>query len=113
MDENRQELMKIGADDFISKPFREVELFQKIHAHLGIEYVYAEEPTAAPQEEAAELTSESLAGWPQEIIQPMREAVITADLDQLLAKIQEVEARDPRIAQGLPTGRRISIPEAS
>ena len=35
MDENRQELMEIGADDFISKPFREVELFQKIHAHLG------------------------------------------------------------------------------
>ena len=31
----------------------------------------------------------------------MREAVITADLDQLLAKIQEVEARDPRVAQGL------------
>jgi hypothetical protein len=31
----------------------------------------------------------------------MREAVITADLDQLLAKIQEVEARDPRIARGL------------
>jgi hypothetical protein len=31
----------------------------------------------------------------------MREAVITADLDQLLAKIQEVEARDPRIAKAL------------
>jgi hypothetical protein len=31
----------------------------------------------------------------------MREAVITADLDQLLARIQEVEARDPRMAQGL------------
>ncbi len=31
----------------------------------------------------------------------MREAVISADLDQLLAKIQEVEARDPRLAQGL------------
>ncbi len=101
MDENRQELMEIGADDFISKPFREVELFQKIHAHLGVEYVYAEEPTAAAQEEAAELTPESLAGWPQDLIHPMREAVITADLDQLLAKIQEVEARDPRIAQGL------------
>ncbi len=44
MDENRQELLAIGADDFISKPFREVELFQKIHAHVGVEYVYAEEP---------------------------------------------------------------------
>ena len=36
MDENRQELMEIGADDFISKPFREAELFQKIHAHVGV-----------------------------------------------------------------------------
>jgi PAS domain S-box-containing protein len=101
MDENRHELIAIGADDFISKPFREVELFQKIHAHVGVEYVYAEQPTPAAHEEAAELTPESLAGWPPELICPMREAVIRADLDQLLAKIQEVEARDPRIAQGL------------
>ena len=101
MDENRQELLAIGADDFIGKPFQEVELFQKIHAHLGVEYLYAEEPAAAAPEEAAELTPESLAGLPRDLIHPMREAVITADLDQLLAKIQEVEARDPRIAQGL------------
>ncbi len=44
MDENRQELMEIGADDFISKPFKESELFQKIHTHLGIVYVYADHP---------------------------------------------------------------------
>jgi PAS domain S-box-containing protein len=101
MDENRLDLMAIGADDFISKPFREAELFQKIHAHVGVEYVYANHPTSAAQEEAAELTPESLTGWPRDLIDPMREAVLTADLDQLLAKIQEVEARDPRIAQGL------------
>jgi CheY-like chemotaxis protein len=99
LDENRQVLLGIGADDFIGKPFQEVELFQKIHAHLGVEYEYAEEP-AAP-EEAAELTPESLAALPIDLIQPMREAVISADLDQLLAKIQEVEAGDPRLAQGL------------
>jgi CheY-like chemotaxis protein/anti-sigma regulatory factor (Ser/Thr protein kinase) len=101
MDENRLDLMAIGADDFISKPFREVELFQKIHTHVGVEYVYAADPAAASQEEAVEVTPESLAGWPQDVIDPMREAVITADLDQLLARIQAVEARDPRIAEGL------------
>jgi PAS domain S-box-containing protein len=100
MDENRQKLMEIGADDFIGKPFREAELFQKIHDHVRVEYVYAG-PAAAVPEEPVELTAESLAGWPPELIQPMREAVITADLDQLLATIQEVEARDPRVAQGL------------
>ena len=94
MDENRQELLAIGADDFISKPFREAELFQKIHAQVGVEYVYAEEPTAAAQEETAELTPESLARLPRDLIHLMREAVIGADLDQLLARIQEVEARD-------------------
>jgi CheY-like chemotaxis protein len=101
MDENRQELMSIGADDFLSKPFREVELFQKIHAHVGVKHVYADHPTDTPREEPAELTPESLSGWPQDLIDPMREAVITADLDQLLARIQEVEARDPRIARAL------------
>jgi CheY-like chemotaxis protein len=101
MVDNRQELMEIGADDFIGKPFREAELFQKIHSHVGVEYLYAEDPTDGAREEAAELTPESLAGWPQDLIDPMREAVITADLDQLLARIQEAEARDPRIARGL------------
>ncbi len=101
MDDNRQELMEVGADDFVGKPFREAELFQKIHALVGVEYDYADDPTAAAREDAAELTRESLAGWPRDLIEPMREAVITADLDQLLAIIQEVEARDPRIAQGL------------
>jgi PAS domain S-box-containing protein len=101
LDENRLDLMAIGADDFIGKPFREVELFQKIRTHTGVKYVYAADREVAPQEEAAELAPESLTGWPQELIDPMREAVVTADLDQLLAHIEEVEARDPRIAQGL------------
>ena len=101
MDDNRQELMDVGADDFIGKPFREAEMFQKIHDHLGVEYVYAEPPPEGAREDEAELTRESLAGWPRDLIDPMRDAVTSADLDQLLAMIQEVEARDPRVAARL------------
>ncbi len=101
MDENRQQLLEIGANEFIGKPFRETELFQKIRAQVGIEYNYAEDLVAATSVQAAALTSRSLAGWPRELIDPMRDAVITADLDQLLARIQENEARDPGVAQGL------------
>jgi CheY-like chemotaxis protein/anti-sigma regulatory factor (Ser/Thr protein kinase) len=101
MDDNRQELMEVGADDFIGKPFREAELFRKIHAHLGVEYVYAEQLPAESREEEAELTPESLAGWPRDLIDPMRDAVTSADLDLLLEMIREVEARDPRVARGL------------
>jgi hypothetical protein len=66
-----------------------------------LNYLYAEEPKDTAPAEASELAPESLAGWPQDLIQPMREAVITADLDQLLVMIQEVEARDPRVAHAL------------
>jgi len=101
MDENRQELMEIGANDFIGKPFREAELFQKIHSHVGVGYVYAEPAAAANPEDAADLAPGSLAGWPPDVIQPMRDAVVTADLDLLLAQIRDVETRDPRTARGL------------
>ena len=101
MDDNRQELMEIGVDDLIGKPFREAELFQKIHSHVGVEYVYGTESIAKPWSESVELTPELLADWAPELIDPFREAVITADLDQFLTRIQEVEARDTRIAHGL------------
>jgi CheY-like chemotaxis protein len=101
MDENRQELLAIGADDFISKPFREMDLFQKIQTHVGVEYVYADEPAPADPDEIAEITRQSLAGLPHNLIDPMREAVSTADFDQLLARIQDVEALHPRIAPAL------------
>jgi len=101
LNENRHALLGIGADDFIAKPIQEAELFQKIHAHLGVEYVYAEEPAPTPLQDKAELTVESLAGLPEEILHSMREAVIRADLDHLLATIQDVEAHDPKTGQEL------------
>jgi len=42
-----------------------------------------------------------LADWPCDLIDPMREAVITADLDRLLTSIQECEARDAGVARAL------------
>jgi PAS domain S-box-containing protein len=101
MDDNRQELMEVGADDFIGKPFREAELFQKIHAHVGVEYVYAEDSSAKAPEEPAPITVGSLAGLSQGLMHTMREAVLAADLDQLLETIGEIEARDPVVARGL------------
>jgi signal transduction histidine kinase/CheY-like chemotaxis protein len=101
LDENRQDLLGIGADDFIGKPFQEVELFRKMQTHLGVEFLYAEEQAALAPEEVAELTPESLACLPQDQIHLMREAVIAADLDLLLAKIQEIEASAPEIAREL------------
>ena len=103
MEENRQGLMSIGADDFISKPFREAELFQKIGALAGVRYVYADLSEPVTELQAIDLTPESLGTLPKDLLVSMHDAVIAADLDQLLATLQQVDAHDPRVAQGLRT----------
>jgi hypothetical protein len=67
---------RVGADDFLAKPIQEAEPFLKIRAHLGSEYVYTENTA-----------TEALVDLPQDLMDQIRESVISADLDQLLAKI--------------------------
>ncbi|MFM2061503.1 MAG: hypothetical protein RLZZ507_1173 [Cyanobacteriota bacterium] len=41
-DENRQAILACGCDDFVSKPFREAILLEKISQHLEVQYIYEE-----------------------------------------------------------------------
>jgi CheY-like chemotaxis protein len=102
-EDTRQEVVATGADDFISKPFRETELFEKIGRLLGVKYVYAEEPVsvAAKPEALEALTSEELTGLPGELVRQIREATINADLDRMLELIQQATTHDARAANGL------------
>ncbi len=101
-EEARQEVLADGADDFVSKPFRETELIEKIGRLLGVKYVYAEAVSVTAKPEALEaLTSESLTGLPGELIRQIREATINADLDRMLELIQQTATHDARVANGL------------
>ncbi len=42
-EEQRQEVLNCGCDDFAAKPFRSQEIFEKMAQYLGVEYVYEEE----------------------------------------------------------------------
>ncbi len=102
--ENRVEMMAVGADDFVGKPFRENELFEKIRELLQVEYLYdPQEPGAATKEEGktAGVTRESLAAMPADLLAGIREAIIEADVYRALAAIDLLEAYDAGIAEGL------------
>jgi PAS domain S-box-containing protein len=40
--ESRQRVFAAGCDDFISKPFSQYALLEKVRQHLGVNYIYAE-----------------------------------------------------------------------
>ena len=103
--ERRQEALRVGANDFLSKPFREAELFEKIRSQLGVEYTYAEEALEAPASptdtSGDELATESVAALPAELIGELHAATIDADRDRLLELISLAESHDAKVGQGL------------
>jgi two-component system sensor histidine kinase/response regulator len=102
-EETRQEVIVTGADDFVSKPFRETELFEKIGRLLGVKYVYAEEAVLVAAEPVAfeAVTPESLYGLPYELVRQIREATINGDLDRMLELIQQAAIHNVRVADGM------------
>jgi signal transduction histidine kinase/FixJ family two-component response regulator len=100
--------IEAGADDYLSKPFREESLFDKIQALLGVSYVLAETPHTGPLaasrpsvEREVLLTREDVAVLPADLRGQLRQAILIADLDAFLVLLQEVEAYDANVARSL------------
>ncbi|MDP6503703.1 MAG: PAS domain S-box protein, partial [Planctomycetota bacterium] len=102
LDEARREVAEAGADDFISKPFREAELFEALSRHLDVQYAYdmCDSETSA-SESGSTMATIKLDRLPKALVEEMRAAVDQADLDQLLECISAVEAHDEHVASHL------------
>jgi CheY-like chemotaxis protein len=102
-EENRRDMIEAGADDFLGKPFRERELFDKLSHLIGVEYVYAEEKAKSEPPVSAEPLSRQKveAAISQDLRVHLRDAALRADLDEMLAVLDEVQACAPEIADEL------------
>jgi CheY-like chemotaxis protein len=102
-EENRRDMIEAGADDFLGKPFRERELFDKLARLIGVEYVYAEEKAkSAPAVSTEPLSRQKIeAAISHDLRIRLRDAALRADLDEMLAVLDEVQARAPEVADEL------------
>jgi PAS domain S-box-containing protein len=100
-EENRQAIMDCGADDFIAKPFRRAEVFEKIGTALKLVYRYSE-PVAPPTRPAeVPLSVSALDGLPVELVASLLSATRSGDITRLLDLIGMVSATHPTVAEGL------------
>lgn len=104
-EDQRAEAFEAGVDDFLAKPFREAELFEKLETFLGVEYVYADEAAiesfAEAEESYEDLTRESLLVLPEELIDQLHHATILGDMDLLLELIERAGRFDAKTARAL------------
>jgi PAS domain S-box-containing protein len=101
--ENQQLALAEGADVFMSKPFREAELLERIKQLTGVDYIYeaAEGVDARGSgEPAAEAsTPQEIQRLPGELLEALRQAARRAEYDEMLALVDQVAARDERLGQ--------------
>jgi two-component system sensor histidine kinase/response regulator len=108
-EEDRQVILAEGCDDFVRKPFREADIFDKLTKHLGVCFVYEEvEPTAQaprPADTAASpqerLTPAALAVLPADWVAEVYQAAVQADGDLVLDLVGQIRAQHPSVADAL------------
>jgi signal transduction histidine kinase/ligand-binding sensor domain-containing protein/CheY-like chemotaxis protein len=102
LEEEREQILSTGCDDFVRKPFREQEIFEIMAKHLGLKYVYEDKPEeAVPAAPDVEIRPEQLAALPADLLNQLRGAAVELDRRRILALSEQIKTIDVHIAGGL------------
>ena len=97
--ENREQARNAGADDFLSKPFHESDLLERLRARLGIEYISAAiTPSRTPGPIPTRQPGLS-SRIPAELRDQLHTAALHADYDRLMSLANDVAAIDAEAAR--------------
>ena len=86
------------------KPFQEADIFEAMHQHLGVRFVYEEtkgDVSAKISEIALEKLESDMAALPVDWLTDFREAVIALDTDLIATCIDQIRSKNERLADVL------------
>jgi CheY-like chemotaxis protein len=94
-------ILSSGCDDLIRKPFREAEIFDTLHNHLGVRYIYDRPQSISESTQIEALTPDALAGLPADWVASLEKATIQCDLELILTQIEQIRDRNDSVANTL------------
>jgi DNA-binding response OmpR family regulator len=104
-EEDRRRAFDGSMDDFVGKPFHEIELLEILRDHLQVEYLYVEDlrtpaPVALPLGMASWQPS-ALSNAPAKLLDELRSATVAAEYDRALELVGDLGATAPAAAEEL------------
>jgi signal transduction histidine kinase/DNA-binding NarL/FixJ family response regulator len=105
LEEKRNAVIAAGCAEFIRKPFREADIFDAMHKHIGVRFVY-EEPTAIPtstENNVDVLTPAAFASLPSDLIANLRQAILSLDIESMQSYITQISELDHSLAEAIAT----------
>jgi CheY-like chemotaxis protein len=105
LEEKRNAVLAAGCAEFIRKPFRESDIFDAMHKHIGVRFVY-EEPTAiltSTETKVDVLTPAVLAALPSDLVANLRQAILSLDIESMQSYIAQISELDRSLAEAIAT----------
>jgi signal transduction histidine kinase/ligand-binding sensor domain-containing protein/CheY-like chemotaxis protein len=95
--EQKDEMLRAGLDDFVSKPYQPAEIFDCLERHLGIRL------SRIPRQpvRSALLRPESLAALPDELRRELADAVTALNVAAMTAVIRQISEVNPALGSEL------------
>ncbi len=104
-EEERATILEAGCDDFLGKPFKETEIFEMLHKHLGIPLVYKEEAQVADRELQNDwkeaLMPGTVAALPDSLLESLKKGADQADIILLSGLVEQIREHDERLADAV------------
>jgi PAS domain S-box-containing protein len=101
-EQDRQDILARGCDDFLRKPFRAEEVFDILARHLGVRFVYEDlAPELATTTRPGQVVRPSLDGIPGKWLAELNRAASRLDSDMVLDLLEEIRDRDQLLADHL------------
>ncbi|HEY9607580.1 MAG TPA: AAA family ATPase [Allocoleopsis sp.] len=102
-EEQRAIILSTGCDDFIRKPFREQDIFDALHKHLGVSFVYEEAAASLTStlNDTNAITPDAIAALPADLVATLHQAIIDGDKDLMLALIDQIRSSNKPLANAL------------
>ncbi len=101
-EEDREKIFECGCNDFVSKPFRENEIFEILCKHLGVRFVYDDEimPEGKDQKPivGVGLTPDMLKILSDPLRSELKKAVETTDFDLSMDLVNRIREEHPSLA---------------
>jgi PAS domain S-box-containing protein len=104
-EEEREQILLEGCDDFVRKPFRKDEVYDMLAKHLGVQFLYEDEPPQPLQVGSVEQryvpSDEALAALPASWLAELKEATTKGDLHRILRLADQIRGQNEELADTL------------
>lgn len=106
LEEERAVILSTGCDAFMRKPFREADIFDAMHKHIGVRYIY-EDPgqtnLSAIKEGDRAMTAADFVKLPESLVADLKLAILNADMDVIDSSIEQIRLKDAVTAGAIAT----------